>query len=957
MRCRLDAVVADAAGARGTSPARAVAPGRERDRRPAAHQPRPRAARRRRARGRGRRRGGRTRTSSTAWTPASAGRATSTPARCSPGRAAPKPGIVVNNNAAAVLLALGALARGREVIVSRGELVEIGGGFRVPGDHGRVAVPARRGRHHEPHPRRRLRARHRPTTPRCCSRSTRRTTGWSGSPRRRRSPSSRALGPPVMVDAGSGLLDETTPWLDAPARRGCATSRASARRSTAGAALVTFSGDKLLGGPQAGIIVGRADPVATIARHPLARAMRADKITLALLQSVALAYLSGDATAIPLWRMATTPVDDLRARAERHRASRARARRSSTPKRSPAAVRCPGSTIPSVGVARRPPPIPTRSRARLREHDVVARVDDGRGRVRPAHRRPRRRRRWPRCEALARRVDAGTSRPRATSTTASRRSSSPSPAPIPTASPKRRRAASRSTSASRSRTLPSGTEVGFVDVPGHVRFLKNMLAGVGAVDVALLVVVRAAKAGCPRARSTCASSSCSACDTAWSCSPTPTRSTPTRSSSRSSMSASALHGRRSRDAAIVVCDSVSGRGLDDVRAALDAVLRSAPPAARRRPAPALDRPRVRGQGRGHRRHRHARRRCRRRRRRARGRRAPAPPVRVRGIETAHRHVDRAAPGTRVALNLAGVEHSALARGDALVRPGQWTRDVGRRRGRHRRARGAARAAGRGCRPTSGPASTRCGARSSTTTARFARLRFAHADPARARRSRRAPRRRPRVHGRRRRGARRRADAARRATRAARLASAARGAAARRARGGCSSPTSRASPACPTPDADALAASMVASGSRCASAGHSSTGRGCSTAANGLARPCAATSGVDLATLASTLGMDAGDAPSDGGRTTSSSSSSAGSSRAVTQSPIDASPEAVALARRPRRVAVLATRPVDGRSRPRARRCARPPRRARRHRRRRLHRSRPSTARASWCASTWRRTAR
>ena len=93
----------------------------------------------------------------------------------------------------------------------------------------------------------------------------------------------------------------------------------------------------------------------------------------------------------------------------------------------------------------------------------------------------------PRCIAAGTRR-CGSSRPPGTSTTASRRSCSRSPAPIPTASPRRRRAGSRSTSASRSHAARRDEVVGFVDVPGHVRFVKNMLAGVGAVDVAMLVV-------------------------------------------------------------------------------------------------------------------------------------------------------------------------------------------------------------------------------------------------------------------------------------------------------------------------------------------------------------------------------------------------------------------------------------------------------------------------------------
>ena len=123
------------------------------------------------------------------------------------------------------------------------------------------------------------------------------------------------LGVPVAVDAGSGLLDDTTPWL--ATRPHWLRDEPGVRQAVdAGASVVTFSGDKLLGGPQAGIVVGRRELINVIARHPLARAIRADKLTLAVLQSVATAYLSGDATAIPLWRMATVSVDALRVRAE-----------------------------------------------------------------------------------------------------------------------------------------------------------------------------------------------------------------------------------------------------------------------------------------------------------------------------------------------------------------------------------------------------------------------------------------------------------------------------------------------------------------------------------------------------------------------------------------------------------------------------------------------------------------
>jgi L-seryl-tRNA(Ser) seleniumtransferase len=177
-----------------------------------------------------------------------------------------------------------------------------------------------------------------------------------------------------VADIGSGLLDETTPWLaerpawlrDEPGARQCL---------EAGAALVTFSGDKLLGGPQAGIIAGRADLVAQVARHPLARAVRADKMCLAALQSVALAYLAGDGAAIPLWRMAATPVSALQARAETLAAQVPGAKVVDT-EAVAGGGSLPGLTIPSAGVALEVPDADA-ALAALRAVGIVARVDTG----------------------------------------------------------------------------------------------------------------------------------------------------------------------------------------------------------------------------------------------------------------------------------------------------------------------------------------------------------------------------------------------------------------------------------------------------------------------------------------------------------------------------------------------------------------------------------------------------
>jgi L-seryl-tRNA(Ser) seleniumtransferase len=281
-------------------------------------------------------------------------------------------GIVVNNNAAAVLLALGALARDREVIVSRGELVEIGGGFRVPDimaeSQCRLVEVGTTNRTRRSDYEQAL------TDDTALvlkvHASNYRMVGFTETtPIADLAP----LGPPVMVDAGSGLLDETTPWL--PARPPWLHDEPGIRQAIdAGAAVVTFSGDKLLGGPQAGIIVGRADAIATIARHPLARAMRADKMTLAALQHTAHTYLSGDATAIPLWRMATAPLDALRTRAERIAAEVAGARVVDT-EAVAGGGSLPGLTIPSVGVAVEP--THPHALAGVRRGGAIARLEHG----------------------------------------------------------------------------------------------------------------------------------------------------------------------------------------------------------------------------------------------------------------------------------------------------------------------------------------------------------------------------------------------------------------------------------------------------------------------------------------------------------------------------------------------------------------------------------------------------
>src|SRR6185437_14513671 len=211
------------------------------------------------------------------------------------------------NNAAAMLLALGALAEGRDVIVSRGELIEIGDGFRIPD------VLARSGaRLVEVGTTNRTRAKDYERAVRAetalvlrVHQSNFRVVGFTELPKLEELAAVARAHELVLVDdLGSGALTEVG---DEP------TARASL---AAGADLVCFSGDKLLGGPQAGIVVGRADLVEKLRRHPLQRALRADKLTLAALEgTLTLALDAPDE--LPVLRMLREPVETVLARAGR----------------------------------------------------------------------------------------------------------------------------------------------------------------------------------------------------------------------------------------------------------------------------------------------------------------------------------------------------------------------------------------------------------------------------------------------------------------------------------------------------------------------------------------------------------------------------------------------------------------------------------------------------------------
>ena len=222
-------------------------------------------------------------------------------------------GLVVNNNASAVLLGLSALAAGKEVIVSRGEAVEIGGGFRVPdvlAQSGAILVDVG-------------------TTNRTYARdyedaitpetgaflkahaSNFRVEGFTAAVEPAELVALGAKhGIPVLHDVGSGSLLSTEEY-------GLAHEPTPRESVAAGVGLTFFSGDKLLGGPQAGIVVGARELVGRLERHPLARAFRIDKMSLASLIATLAHYLRGEAEReVPVWRMISGPLQLLQERAQ-----------------------------------------------------------------------------------------------------------------------------------------------------------------------------------------------------------------------------------------------------------------------------------------------------------------------------------------------------------------------------------------------------------------------------------------------------------------------------------------------------------------------------------------------------------------------------------------------------------------------------------------------------------------
>jgi L-seryl-tRNA(Ser) seleniumtransferase len=228
--------------------------------------------------------------------------------------------VAVNNNAGAVMLALAAMAAGREVIVSRGELIEIGGSFRIP-DVMRMsgARLVEVGTTNKTHPRDYEAAITAETALLLkVHRSNFDVVGFTAEVDTVDLVAlGRARGVPTMVDLGSGVLLEAAEL----AAMGLPPEPSARAVVASGADLVTFSGDKLLGGPQAGIVAGRASAVARVRSHPMMRALRPDKLTIAALEATLAVYRDGRAReAIPAVAMLAAPLEVLRARAERLRA-------------------------------------------------------------------------------------------------------------------------------------------------------------------------------------------------------------------------------------------------------------------------------------------------------------------------------------------------------------------------------------------------------------------------------------------------------------------------------------------------------------------------------------------------------------------------------------------------------------------------------------------------------------
>jgi len=286
--------------------------------------------------------------------------------------------IVVNNNAAAVFLALAALARGGEVIVSRGELVEIGGSFRIPdimAESGAVL------REVGTTNRTRIEDYERAITDNTrlllrVHRSNFEIVGFTERPELAELAAlGQRRGVPVMEDLGSGAMVDMRAF-GVPGETGLCDSL------RAGASLVTCSGDKLFGGPQAGLVSGRPDLVARLRKHPLFRALRVDKMCYAALEATFAAYLREDYQEIPLLRMLALPAEAVERRCIALATALPGASAEVLPVRTMiGGGAAPGKSLPSFAVVLTPSTLSAADLAlalRRRPVPIIARIEDDR---------------------------------------------------------------------------------------------------------------------------------------------------------------------------------------------------------------------------------------------------------------------------------------------------------------------------------------------------------------------------------------------------------------------------------------------------------------------------------------------------------------------------------------------------------------------------------------------------
>ncbi len=284
--------------------------------------------------------------------------------------------LLTNNNAGGILLTLSALACGREVVVSRGQLVEIGGGFRVPDvlaqSLARLVEVGTTNRTYAED----FAAACGPQTAMLLfvHSSNFRLVGFVHEPGvAELARVAREKGVLLVVDLGSGALLDTAAFGlgHEPTVQDCL---------GAGADLVTFSGDKLVGGPQAGIVVGRGELIAELRQHPLARALRVDKLTIAALSATLASYLTGRAVEeLPVWRMIAEEPEAIRRRVRRVARALGAAAEVIPGRSTVGGGSLPGETLPTHLLALRGPSAEALARRlRLGEPAVVARIEGDR---------------------------------------------------------------------------------------------------------------------------------------------------------------------------------------------------------------------------------------------------------------------------------------------------------------------------------------------------------------------------------------------------------------------------------------------------------------------------------------------------------------------------------------------------------------------------------------------------